>query len=131
MSLRSKHKYSVALRVTGPDLDYDEVTELLGLEPTQKAYSGEGGWDRNMWSHTVAAAESEDINVLIRRLVGTLNDRRLKFFMVRERFDCCVWCSVFHRSEEMGVCLDPETVEAVQKLNVRLCFMGYRVIEPD
>jgi hypothetical protein len=53
------HEYSVALRLSGANLDPTEVTARLGLTPTQVRIAGQrrpGGkseWDESMWEYEV------------------------------------------------------------------------------
>jgi hypothetical protein len=51
------HTYSVALRISGTDLDVDEVSAKLRLKPTQTRvigqprYSDKSVWSESMWEY--------------------------------------------------------------------------------
>jgi hypothetical protein len=59
------HTYSVALRISGTDLDVDEVSAKLRLKPTQTRvigqprYSDKSVWSESMWEYDVRPSEGK------------------------------------------------------------------------
>src|SRR5688572_20504859 len=97
-------KSTAGLRFWGDDLDHDEVTLLLGGEPTRRANKGELFEGRNghqrvartgMWHRSVPDQSPGDLDLQIKMLVAGLTDDLGIWQDLSSRFNGDVFVGLF------------------------------------
>ncbi|MCP4911514.1 MAG: DUF4279 domain-containing protein [Oligoflexia bacterium] len=72
----SDYKLKVGLYVLTYEKDYNEVTKILGVQPTRAKNKGEGICQNGNWSYDIDAEET--LSKSIRKLFSELDDSKLK-----------------------------------------------------
>ena len=126
----SIQKAMATIRVGGDDLSPEEITALLGANPTTAQYKGQEFPSKfasrvrkarsGMWSLEAIASEPEDFNgqvvELLDRLTGDLNIWR----SISERFEIDIFCGWFMETSNDGVIISPETLRALSDRGITL-----------
>ncbi len=129
------HRYTIELRIVGKNLDPDDITRTLGLEPTQVRRMGEpkveganSKWTANVWGFEVLPPGKDDWPSLedgIETLLGT-------FRPIRERLRACsagnemyLWCGHFTSSFDGGPTLSPTLLKSLGDFGVQLILDTY------
>lgn len=125
----------VSVRVVGDDLDPDEVTRLLGVEPTFAARKGERvtrrtrtGTERarvqsvGVWSHALTPHSSPDweLGAALDELLSRFPEDPGLWALLRARYSVDVFCGLFLGSDNQGADLRPETLGAVARRGLTL-----------
>jgi hypothetical protein len=109
----------VALRVAGDDLDPQEVTRLLGAEPTSCARKGETRRSASgretaartgIWLLSVEPPSPGDLNAQVRALLARVTGDLSVWRDLSRRHRCDVFCGLFLRDGNEGAELAPETL---------------------
>jgi hypothetical protein len=135
------HTYSVALRISGTDLDVDEVSAKLRLKPTQtrvigqRRFSTNSVWDESMWEYEVRPAEGKVVwDSLEDGLQAVLSafgscDKEVRNY--QQRYRVFLWCGHFSSSFSGGPTLSPQILKALGDFGVELILDTLFSDEPD
>ncbi|HWF13356.1 MAG TPA: DUF4279 domain-containing protein [Candidatus Acidoferrales bacterium] len=134
------HTYTVALRISGADLDLAEVTSALKLKPTQtrvigqKRDSSDFQWPESMWEYEARPSESKfEWNTLeagLQAVVLTFASREKQLRIYKQRFKVILWCGHFSSSFGGGPTLSPQILISLADLGVELKLEAYISDEP-
>jgi hypothetical protein len=126
------HLYrSVAtLRVSGEDLDPDEITALLGCAPTTSERKGDvltsktTGRSRTLkfgvWRLDAADREPEDLDGQIAELLGKLTSSMDAWHSIAERYAVDLFCGFFMRETNEGLEISPASLAALGQREIVL-----------
>lgn len=121
---------AAALRIFGDDLDPDEVTRLLGCEPSVAQSTGElirsaSGRERIVkcgnWRLKAAPAEPEDLNGQIRWILSQTTNNLDVWKKLVDRYEVDMFCGLFMAESNDGFSLSSDV----------LLMLGQRGIEID
>lgn len=126
----------VALRVMGDDLDPDEVSRLLGCQPTMARRKGEvvpgkvrdRVWQSGIWTlgrTTRRAAIEEEVRLLLAAVTDDLGAWR----ELCRRFRMDVFCGVFMEDWNRGFELSPATMKLLSERGLAIGFDIYATPE--
>jgi hypothetical protein len=133
------HTYSVALRITGIDLDLTEVSVTLGKTPTQtrligKSRSAKSVWSESMWEYEVRPANGnivwDSLEDGLQTLLSTFISNKKALQEYQRRFKVFLWCGHFSSSFDGGPTLSPLVLKALGDLGVELILATYFSEEP-
>lgn len=120
----------VSLRFFGADLDPEEVTRLLGGQPTRSERKGEifrnerTGAERvspfGSWILNAIDRHPADLNAQIDEVLSGLTDDLPVWVGLTQRFRADVFCGLILDSVNEGEELSPETLSALGKRNLKL-----------
>jgi hypothetical protein len=128
---------AVTLRIFGDDLDPDEVSQILGAEPTararkgdvRQAASGSAAVARSgSWRLEAAASCPGDLNTQISALLTKVTDDLSVWRELSTRYTCDVFCGLFMGGLNEGDVLDPRTLAA---LGSRGLTLGLDIYGPE
>jgi len=134
------HRYTVELRIFGPNLDPEEVTRRLGLPPSQVRRKGEPRvkgaasiWTESMWGFEVRPEGADDWLSLedgLKAILATFGPKRdqLKHYFGENQ--ACLWCGHFTSSFDGGPTLSPTILSSLGDLGCRL-FLDTCFFEED
>ena len=116
------HKTVATLRFFGEDLDPEEITQLLGANPTVGAKKG-GTWltelgaekvaHKGQWRLTVERRSPGDLDGQVAELFDTLTTDLDIWKDLSARFQADVFCGLFMSEFNEGISLSPDTLVAV------------------
>lgn len=127
------HRYTVELRIIGPELNPEQVTEHLGLQPTQVRRKGEprsktSNWTTTMWGIEVLPPGQDDwpsledgLNELL-SVVGPIWSRITPYSTKNE---VLLWCGHFTSSFDGGPSFTPNLLKSLAGLGVKLYLDTY------
>lgn len=123
---------TASLRVFGDDLDPQEVTTLLGAEPTSAIRKGEprrsGAVARTSgWVLRVADRQPGDLEAQVIELLSRLTDDLDVWRRLSGRYDVSIFCGLFMDLGNEGLDFSPETLAA---LGVRGIAIGFDIYDP-
>ena len=110
------HQSTVALRIFGDDLVPEEVSALLGCEPTRSHSKGQVRQEPNYlaktgtWLLEAADAEPGDIEGQVDELLGRVTDDLQVWQRLGQRFKLDIYCGAFMRTSNDGIELSSETL---------------------
>lgn len=120
----SEPEYSVCLRIHGPDVDPDVISEKLHIQCTCCGRRGEphrrgelrkeGFWDYDLDSE---AAPGEEFNSILRRLLERISAMD-GLEGIREGAGAYVLCGVWFETPEANVHLDVDSIALAAKLRL-------------
>ena len=122
-------RITVALRIMSDDLDPDEITRLLGVEPTSIAGKGDVCRTRagreiltktSIWSVRADDAKPGDLDDCIVALLDRISSEPAVWRELSQRFRCDVFCGLFVHEGNAGVGLRPETLTMLGVRGLRL-----------
>ena len=123
----------VSLRLFGHDLEPDEVTRLLGCEPTSSRRKGDVIPDRRY--HRVASkgswllqgqAESNiELEAQVQALLEMVTDDLNVWHDLANRFQVDIFCGLFLEEINRGFALSPELMKRLADRNIRVEFDIY------
>ncbi len=133
-------KTLASLRFFGDDLDPDEVTTLLGCEPTSAERKG-GKWitargiekvsPRGSWRLVADECKPGDLDHQIAQLLGKLTEDLGVWRDLTARFKADVFCGLFMEESNEGLPVSPNTLEALGVRNLVLDFDIYGSSKED
>ncbi|MGO1068314.1 DUF4279 domain-containing protein [Lysobacter sp. CA199] len=126
----SLHHTTACLRIWGEDLIPDEVSALLGTQPSQSQIKGETIWvckrtgreriaQTGSWRLKAEDREPGDLEAQIEALFAQLSDDPAVWAQLQSRFELDLFCGLFMGSSNDG--------EGIGSRNLRL--LGERGIE--
>lgn len=117
---------TVSLRIVGDALDPDEITGLLGVEPTGCARKGDTrttASGRNVMARSgswlLKADAFGDLEAQITALLSKLPDDPVIWVDLSRRYRCDIFCGLFMREFNEGTELQPQVLSMLG--NRRLC----------
>jgi hypothetical protein len=127
------HRYTVDLRIVGHDLNTEEVTQTLGLSPTQVRKRGErrgegSTWTSNTWVFEVLPPVGGDwvsLDDALVSLLSAIDPIRSRLEPYLRTNDVYLWCGHFTSSFGGGPTLSPSVLKSLANLGVRLCLDTY------
>lgn len=120
---------TVSLRIFGDALDPDEITRLLGVEPTVSALTGDVHRTRssrkvtartNSWLLEAEAVSSGGLDDRIADLLAPLPSDPAVWRELSRRFRCDVFCGLFVDGGNAGAGLRPEVLAMLGERCLRL-----------
>ena len=112
----------------GDDLIPEEISSLLGAEPTRAQRKGEalaaksgvriarsGGWQLH-----ATDTEPEDLDGQVVELLGTLSQDMLVWESLADRFRIDLFCGWFMKEGNEGVSISPATLRALGQRGIEL-----------
>jgi hypothetical protein len=117
---------TASLAITGPDLDPDRITALLGASPDQSRRSG-GTGPRGLWSISTKdrISQTDEISTHIRSLLDRVTVDPDAWDELTQAYKCRVFVGWFLvRMNEM-ISIDPELLGRLANLGLTLDFDVY------
>jgi Domain of unknown function (DUF4279) len=133
------HSYSVALRISGTDLDVAEVSATLRLRPTQTRLTGQlrsakSVWPESMWEYEVRPRKDkggwDSLEDGLRKVISAFVSRKSALRKYQRRFKVFLWCGHFSSSFGGGPTLSPIMLKALGDLGVELILETYFADDP-
>jgi hypothetical protein len=129
------HTYSVQLRISGNNLDPNEISRHLGLEPNQVRIAGERRssnqvWRESLWSYNGGAAadfpaEWESMEEGLRALLKHLLPKKELIQQYSKSYDVVWWCGHFQSSFDGGPTLSASLLQLLADFGVPLFIDNY------
>ena len=123
------HKAVASLRVFGDDLDPNEISRLLGAQPSDArrkgqelpTRSGQTGYARtSIWRLDAPDTEPEDLNRQVATLLGALTSDLDTWRGIASRYTLRLFCGWFMRGGNEGVDVSPDTLLALGSRGIEL-----------
>jgi hypothetical protein len=118
------------LRVMGDDLDPGEVSALLGAAPTISQVKGQDLKSRSigrlrtaltgMWRLDATVTEPEDLDSQVVELLSKLTSDLIVWRGINERYEVDLFCGWFMDRDNVGVEINPATLQALGERGIRL-----------
>ena len=124
----------------GDSLDPDEVSALLGIEPTLSYRKGDTRLTRHgkevvhragLWSLDVQDKTPEDLNSQIPEILGQLTQDLGIWRALASRYRIDFFCGLFMEDSNEGVSLVPATLRAVAERGIEIGLDVYAPEESD
>jgi hypothetical protein len=134
------HTYSVALRISGPDLDIADVSAKLRLKPTQTRVIGQprsanSVWEESMWEYEVRPGGGnvvwDSLEDGLQTVLSAFVSRESELRNYQQRYRVFLWCGHFSSSFNGGPTLSPIVLKALADFGVELILDTYVSDEPD
>lgn len=127
------HRYTVELRVSGLNLDPDEVTKTLGLSPSQVRRKGERRGENfscttNIWAFEVLPPDGCDwpsLEEALSAMLAAVGPIRSKLQSYSPTNDICLWCGHFTSSFDGGPTLSPALLKSLADFGIELFLDTY------
>jgi len=129
------HTYTVELRIDGEGLDPEQVTDDLGVAPSQArkkgAYRGQHSiWDTNTWSLEVTPAGQDSWSSLEDGLASLLDviapiRGKIQSYLQAPGNDVYIWCGHFTSSLSGGPTLSAALLKSLGDLGTSLRICSY------
>ncbi len=117
------HRSLATLRFSGDDLNPEEITKLLGCEPTRRQIKGELIESRHglapriarygAWRLEATATEPADVDAQVAELMGKVSADMSVWHDLTERFHANLFCGWFMKVGNEGIDLSPATMAAL------------------
>jgi hypothetical protein len=129
-------KSAATLRISGDDLVPEDVSILLGSQPTTSYRKGDvksmrsGGELKRKtgsWSLQTADHEPENLDMQVAELLGGLTQNLDIWVALSQRFKLDLFCGLFMECTNEGLSLSPETL---RQLGVRGIEIGLDIYAP-
>lgn len=123
------HHSEATLRVFGDDLNPDEVSALLGAEPTYKCRKGDARTltsgrviveRRGSWRLSASRREPENLDGQVLDVLGQLTQNLEVWRKLSNSYDVDLFCGVFMESSNDGLPLSPVALLALGERGIRL-----------
>jgi hypothetical protein len=123
------------LRISGDSLIPEDISRLLGSDPTHSQIKGETivgpktGKENiakfGLWILGASDCEPENINGQVEAILGMLTDDLSIWTKIREEFEIDLFCGLFMGSTNEGLSISPQTLAALGMRNIELCLDIY------
>jgi hypothetical protein len=132
------HTYTVALRIESRDLIPSEITEELGMTPTQTRAVGERRsahtvWEKALWELEVFPPDGshwDSLEAGLASLLQILVQHKHMFQEYRNKHAVVLWCGHFTSSFDGGPVLSAEMLKTLGDFGVPLWLDTYCSDEP-
>lgn len=133
------HTYSVALRISGADLDLADVSTKLRLKPTQTRVIGQprspnSVWDESMWEYEVRPEGKivwDSLEDGLQTVISAFVSREGELRNYQQRYEVFLWCGHFSTSFDGGPTLSPQILKALGDFGVELILDTYSSDDSD
>jgi hypothetical protein len=134
------HSYSVALRISGPDLDVADVSAMLRLKPTQTRIIGQSRspnsvWPDSMWEYEVRPGEGkvawDSLEDGLQTVLLAFVSRERELRNYQQRYKVFLWCGHFSSSFDGGPTFSPRILKSLTDFGVELILDTYFSDEAD
>lgn len=109
-------KIKVGLRVIGDSLDPNEVTKLLGCEPTKA---------KGNWILDGKLPPTDDFEVQIENLLASVTDDLSAWKALADKYRIDIYCGLFLKDINRGCDLSSKIIKALSERNISICFDIY------
>lgn len=124
------HESMASLRIGGDTLEPDEISALLGCEPSTSARKGEGrGKGRavnktGMWTLDAKTRAPGDLDAQVREILGQIDFEHWN--SVVDRYDVDVFCGLFMSGSDEGLSISADVLKNLGERGIRLevCLYG-------
>ena len=126
------------LRISGSDLDPDEISRLLGCSPTRSHRKGETPershgvtWlpaKVGNWRLDATPTEPEDFNGQVSELLDQMSDDLAIWHNLADRFRVDLFCGWFMQERNEGIDIEPRTLSM---LGTRHIVLALDIYGPD
>ena len=132
--------FRISLDVIGDEVDPDEISAMLGCQPTTAhrkggAIHGRDGMFRRhaksgRWSLAVSSRDDEEPNfdTSLREMLESLTDNLDTWKHLAQRFDTGLFCGIFLTDSNRGFTISPELMSA---LGDRELYLGLDLYGPE
>jgi hypothetical protein len=124
------HRSVATLRISGDDLDPEEITKTLGCAPTagqrkgDVLIGGETGIARTakfgMWRLEASDREPEDLDGQVAELLSCLTQSMDAWRSIAARYRMDLFCGFFMRETNEGLTVSPEALAALGERGIEL-----------
>jgi len=125
------YETAVSVRFGGVDLDPDEITRLLGVEP-EAAHrygdpmpNGRGTWRRGLWVRRVPRSSPGDIETQVRSLFARMSSDLIVWQDLSLRYHGDIFCGLFLEDSNEGISISPDCIRAIADRGLQLGFDIY------
>ena len=117
-----------SLRIMGDNYDIQEVTELLGICPSESWYKGEviRNKDRRRtytaWVYNTDIAETLDINMQIKKLEEVFSSKVEAISLLKKKYDLDIsidFVIIIENGEPPAIYFEPKFIEFAAKIGAR------------
>ncbi len=117
-----------SLRIAGDDLDPEEVSLLLGAQPTHAQRKGQELPSKvgvrkakfGHWRLHAKETEPEDLDAQVAEILGQLTSSIEVWEGLASRYRVDLFCGWFMKESNEGVCISPSTLQALGERSIEL-----------
>ena len=124
------NKTVASLRITGEDLDPEEISSMLGQSSDYAQKKGDEIMGRNtglvrvakfgMWQLAAPGSEPGDLDSQISHILGKLTDDLSVWNQLAVKYDIDIFCGLFMEKENEGLCISPESLASLGERGIEL-----------
>jgi hypothetical protein len=129
------HASLVTLRISGDHLVPDEITSLLGANPTHAHIKGETSIGRRTrisivrksgtWQLSASDREPADIDGQIQEILRKTSDNLKVWKHIGERYHIDLFCGLFFDRDGEGITVSAQSLEALSARGIDLALIIY------
>lgn len=124
---------AATLRIAGDDLDPEEVTALLGAQPSDAQRKGQQLPSKSavriaktgLWRLSAADTQPENVDAQVQEILGQLTQDLEVWRVLSERFEVDLFCGWFMNESNEGVTISKGTLRALADRGVELALDIY------
>jgi hypothetical protein len=128
-------KSVVCLRIIGDDLIPDEISELLGCQPSSSQEKGEEIINKNngskriaklgIWTLDTSDCKPDNLNGQLQEIIGKLTcDLRIWEYL-NKKYKIDFYCGLFMKDGNEGISISPSNLADIGKRGIELDFDIY------
>lgn len=120
--------YKATLRICGKDLDFQNITNILGIEPTHAHKVGDyRKWkgkkvgkplDEDMWSYTAQIPENNKLDEHIQHLWTIFKPHKESLLHLKEIYSVDIFCGYRSNCDHAGFEVLSESLEIFSELKI-------------
>lgn len=116
--------FSATLRIFGRIADFDEISAMLGLQPTHAHHRGDRkgprspAYKHDMWAYEVPVAEERPLDVHIQTLWSQIKAHKAYLLRLKDRCSVDVFCGYRSSSGTAGFEVSPKSLEIFVELDI-------------
>jgi Domain of unknown function (DUF4279) len=117
--------YSATLRIFGAIADLDEITQRLGVAPSETHRKGDHGWGpslppykHDMWSYNAPVKKTEPLHVHIDTLWNTFRERKEYLLQLKQDLTVDVFLGYQSNCDHAGVEVPYQSLEIFRELQI-------------
>jgi len=111
------YEFTATLRISGDNLDFDEISQTLGLTPTHTYQKGERR-NNDMWSYTAPVAREPPLEEHIMALWDSVRPHIPYLRDLKRKFHLDIFCSYRSNSATAGFQVSPRCLRLFSELEV-------------
>lgn len=110
--------------IRGNDLDFDNITANIGLQPTKTKKKGDPitrntTMKNDMWDYKVNSEDYDELNIVLENLLKELQQSKDYIKEIVKIHDVYIFFSFCSDFGQMGFELQPKMIQALADLNIR------------